>query len=101
MGLFDKTTNTTANNTTQSTAQVTATPWSMTEGPFKTLIGAVNKNLKYQPAINADSQAGYDMIRNLANQGMGPQFDQANGFLSSLFQQAQPFGAVGGVDEGL
>jgi hypothetical protein len=29
------------------------------------------------------------MLRNLAGQGMGPQFGQANDYLSSLFQQAQ------------
>lgn len=89
MGLFDKTTNTTGQNVQQSTANVTSTPYGPTQGAFNTLIGGVNKNLKYQPAINADSQQGYGLLRNLAGQGLGPQYDQANGYLSSLFQQAQ------------
>jgi hypothetical protein len=88
MGLFDQKQLSNTNQVQQSSATVNATPWGSTTKPWNSLLGQIGSTLK-QPAINGDSQAGYGMLRNLAGQGMSPQFGQANDYLSSLFQQAQ------------
>jgi hypothetical protein len=85
--LFGKTTNTTANNITQSNASVTATPYGNSVKPWNGLLGRVNNQVK-APYFNEDSQQGYGMLRSLAGQPVQG-LDQANGFLSGLFQQAQ------------
>jgi hypothetical protein len=88
MGLFDTKQLSNTNQVQQSSATVNATPWGNTTKPWNSLLGQIGGTLK-QPAINADSQAGYGMLRTLAGQGMGPQYGQANDYISSLFQQAQ------------